>query len=1145
VRLMMYSRTKADIKKLIQYSESIDSKVSENSREALRSLIDQGEAIGHLVQYYSKTQSSTVLDLLCRVKEPNDTELCNRIQEFMDGSPLATIILLGQIVQKAPSWLTKLVDHSVFNNLLKLIHSSNNTVVVVAGLLFISSLLPYCSTLKRPLLNDLFAVLLTSCSLLHKRKKAFEKATSDCIEGLYVSHLYCGITQYFVLLYGIYPTNLLSFLREHYVKGRERRAFSVLESIISCVKFHPQLFKMNADEEVDRNRWSQREAHDFLADCRHVLVRPTVVSAMVNVKEHISPSRSARSSSVTRMNRMRSTASIISSSHSFDSSSNTKSTDSNWDDTWSPSINLGIETPPETRTTTPLAHRTNTISNSTILPGSVSSRRSTAASDEIRRPIRRQSFSHKLTEIFRGRPRTSEVKDNLDHNLDHRSSLSIEKILAATKEETEETENIEVIDARAEISRRDSEISQVEEGLDATEICLSPSSTLSHRTATEHASSTVTPTMIESGEEDSDRLMNSNRASGMGETGNRLDTEVTKALRQSSAEVVVTSLQRSRSASSVQHTICERDQDVTLLAPELNEHTSSGTTELDDAIGTNESGTGSVNNGRSNRFSLSSFFRVVNRQRFTSECPPPAVFMNRTTPANRTKRRYKSTSVHRISSCPDLSEREQIRESLRKLEAPITANKSRVKRPLTATQIAEAIEKEFPYLTFLKTLPLGNIDEESIDVELSDEHEKTRRNYMESSFEHHSCLKQLGLADRLPAKIYDDMSTFTHGLSLEKQRDILSTRLSLVNHHLMYERCGRLLHAERNRRLFGRIKQQKLSDAQKIYLQKSLHNALLEREQLVSALTELRKQSMKERKKSDEIEIQYREELTRSRHESEKYIKELDKVGHRVAKLTEVNEQLQFDIDTMRRRCENAEVQLSLAEAKIAELENMKPELQKAYRANQELKDKIAQCEAYVKGVNTARAVELSTLGERDDQQLLAQIAQLKMDLKKERNLKDAAKTKTAEMEEEWKEERQRVNDLKMMLERAATLHIQQSEAAQHKFLSLLSVCQKQQAHILDLNTHIEKLMYSRRSPTNEATPMAIPRSTVPDEILSYDSSVCGSDNTPFFPPDLFAAHASYSAETNDAGTRDTSTGTVIIAPERNDDRHRLQSGTL
>lgn len=35
------------------------------------------------------------------------------------------------------------------------------------------------------------------------------------------------------------------------------------------------------------------------------------------------------------------------------------------------------------------------------------------------------------------------------------------------------------------------------------------------------------------------------------------------------------------------------------------------------------------------------------------------------------------------------------------------------------------------------------------------------------------------------------------------KRDLLSNRLLLIRHHLMYERCGRLLHAERNRRLFG------------------------------------------------------------------------------------------------------------------------------------------------------------------------------------------------------------------------------------------------------------------------------------------------------------------------------------------------------
>lgn len=35
-------RTNHDIMQLIRYSDSLDSKVSENSREALKSLIDQG-----------------------------------------------------------------------------------------------------------------------------------------------------------------------------------------------------------------------------------------------------------------------------------------------------------------------------------------------------------------------------------------------------------------------------------------------------------------------------------------------------------------------------------------------------------------------------------------------------------------------------------------------------------------------------------------------------------------------------------------------------------------------------------------------------------------------------------------------------------------------------------------------------------------------------------------------------------------------------------------------------------------------------------------------------------------------------------------------------------------------------------------------
>lgn len=40
---------------------------------------------------------------------------------------------------------------------------------------------------------------------------------------------------------------------------------------------------------------------------------------------------------------------------------------------------------------------------------------------------------------------------------------------------------------------------------------------------------------------------------------------------------------------------------------------------------------------------------------------------------------------------------------------------------------------------------------------------------MEASADYHTCLKQLGLADRLPATIYDDMSEQLKGLSAEIQ----------------------------------------------------------------------------------------------------------------------------------------------------------------------------------------------------------------------------------------------------------------------------------------------------------------------------------------------------------------------------------------
>lgn len=127
------------------------------------------------------------------------------------------------------------------------------------------------------------------------------------------------------------------------------------------------------------------------------------------------------------------------------------------------------------------------------------------------------------------------------------------------------------------------------------------------------------------------------------------------------------------------------------------------------------------------------------------------------------------------------------------LVKPVVLRDFEVKRQLslTAMKISEVINRKFPYLAFLHGLSFMKIgifidfrflswmmlsffyffiiyfaDEKLMDSQLKKEHERCRRDYMEASHIHHTCLKQLGLADRLPNIIIDEVNP---GLSLEKQ----------------------------------------------------------------------------------------------------------------------------------------------------------------------------------------------------------------------------------------------------------------------------------------------------------------------------------------------------------------------------------------
>lgn len=55
------------------------------------------------------------------------------------------------------------------------------------------------------------------------------------------------------------------------------------------------------------------------------------------------------------------------------------------------------------------------------------------------------------------------------------------------------------------------------------------------------------------------------------------------------------------------------------------------------------------------------------------------------------------------------------------------------------------------------------------DMELKAGQESAQRLYLEANTNYHENLKELNLVERVPQKIYDDLSSIIKGLPLEKQ----------------------------------------------------------------------------------------------------------------------------------------------------------------------------------------------------------------------------------------------------------------------------------------------------------------------------------------------------------------------------------------
>ncbi|XP_014828793.1 PREDICTED: hamartin [Poecilia mexicana] len=103
--------------------------------EEIRSLINEqlstergSMLLNGLVDYFLETNSAQALHILSSVREPHDKHLLDKMNDCMakPACRLPTLMLLGHVVRKQPSWIHKMARYPLLLSLLKCLKVSRH-----------------------------------------------------------------------------------------------------------------------------------------------------------------------------------------------------------------------------------------------------------------------------------------------------------------------------------------------------------------------------------------------------------------------------------------------------------------------------------------------------------------------------------------------------------------------------------------------------------------------------------------------------------------------------------------------------------------------------------------------------------------------------------------------------------------------------------------------------------------------------------------------------------------------------------------------------------------------------------------------------------------------------------------------------------
>ena len=222
-----------------------------------------------LYDTFCSTKSPKCLELLLDVrKEPHDHFLCDRLCDALRHSGKqrsSGLEVLGYIVRKQPSWLYKITEHSLMKQWIKVLKTEDDIVMMLNGVFNLIAFLPSVAGKMAKFLEEIFGI--------------FGRLASwrfQCLHLPEVQQMHLEVTLYafFHRLFGMYPCNFLSYLRQSFGSQGSKEAqalfLGVIRPIMNTVRMHPLLVTNTREYERHQERWKSMAVHDIIVESARI-----------------------------------------------------------------------------------------------------------------------------------------------------------------------------------------------------------------------------------------------------------------------------------------------------------------------------------------------------------------------------------------------------------------------------------------------------------------------------------------------------------------------------------------------------------------------------------------------------------------------------------------------------------------------------------------------------------------------------------------------------------------------------------------------------------------------------------------------------------------------------------------------------------